>query len=179
MSRVLQLDPKLGDKADPRHRQLWTDAAIVTRDLQAQILTKSPIASPTFTGTVTTAAIAMGNNVLSGVKSVSYNGLYAGYGTSGSITVAFSNGACQRVDPTGNITLSFTFPGIGWYTLHISEGDDLDERITWPAASSTVFYVNRASAPAAMDANKHRLVTIYYNGTQMFIRIDSLNSATD
>jgi hypothetical protein len=53
MSRVLQLDPKLGENADPRHRQLWTDAAIVTRNLQAQILLGAPLASPTFTGTVT------------------------------------------------------------------------------------------------------------------------------
>ena len=53
MSRKLPLDPKLGADANVRLHQLWVDAAIVTRDLQEQIDDKAPIASPTFTGTVT------------------------------------------------------------------------------------------------------------------------------
>lgn len=53
MSRKLPLDPKLGVDANVRLHQLWVDAAIVTRDLQDQIDAKAPIASPTFTGTVT------------------------------------------------------------------------------------------------------------------------------
>lgn len=53
MSRKLPLDPKLGVDANVRLHQLWVDAAIVTRDLQDQVDAKAPIASPTFTGTVT------------------------------------------------------------------------------------------------------------------------------
>lgn len=53
MSRKLPLDPKLGVDANVRLHQLWVDAAIVTRDLQEQIDDKAPLASPTFTGTVT------------------------------------------------------------------------------------------------------------------------------
>jgi hypothetical protein len=49
----LPLDPKLGEGANTRHTQLWTQAARVTRDLQDQIALKAPLASPTFTGTVT------------------------------------------------------------------------------------------------------------------------------
>jgi hypothetical protein len=49
----LPLDPKLGEGANPRHNELWAQAARVTRDLQDQIALKAPLASPTFTGTVT------------------------------------------------------------------------------------------------------------------------------
>lgn len=53
MSRKLPLDPKLGADANVRLHQLWVDAAIITRDLQEQVDDKAPLASPTFTGTVT------------------------------------------------------------------------------------------------------------------------------
>lgn len=49
----LPLDPKLGAGANPRQQELWVQAARVTRDLQDQIALKAPLASPTFTGTVT------------------------------------------------------------------------------------------------------------------------------
>jgi hypothetical protein len=52
-SRRLPLDPKLGDGASPRLHQLFVDAAIVTRETQDAVALLAPIASPTFTGTVT------------------------------------------------------------------------------------------------------------------------------
>ena len=82
--------------------------------------------------------------------------------TSGSTTVAFSNGQNGKLTLTGNATLAFTFPGIGHYQLFLVSGANT---VTWPTIGSTWQWLNATTAPTLNTGTYGGLVNIYYDGT--------------
>lgn len=95
------------------------NAAIVTANTalkaytDAQLGTKAPTASPTFTGTVTAPIVSVTGNLTAAGNTVQQQAYYETYGnitnTGGNLTCNFNNGTSFYVTSlTANVTASFT-----------------------------------------------------------------------
>lgn len=133
----------------------------------------APLASPTFTGTITATATAYGNTAISGIKSAAFNGEYnAGTGTS--ITPDFANGQkqyCTLGASTTTITLNTgSFPGVGHYQLRIIQPATAVS-VTWAGtAYSAGRWLNDADANDINSANNgETILSIYWNGTAAYL----------
>lgn len=113
----------------------------------------------TFTG-----AQALGDNNLTGIKVPAFNAQGSTTGTTGAVTVDWSSGAMKsQTEPTGNITYTFTAPGVSNVHLQLiidSDGTSTSRTLTWPA--EVVWY---GLALSSTTANKSHMVNFWYDGT--------------
>lgn len=140
----------------------------------ANILTISgaaPTASPTFTGTVTTAAVAAGNSNITGVKQLCFNGEVAGGNKTGATQnlADWTAGSACTITLTGNCTGTSTMTsptGVSRLTLRIVQDGTGSRTIsTWPA---TVKWAGGVAPTLTTTAGGVDIVTFYWNGTNFY-----------
>lgn len=145
----------------------------------SESLSNKTIAAPVFSGTATgtytlggtptiTSPVinspALNNTNLTGLKLPVYNSQPTSTGVTGAVTVDWSASAVYKQnEPTGNITYTFTAPGVSNCHLQLyidSDGTSASSTITWPA--SVIWY---GTAFTATTANKKAMVNFWYDGT--------------
>lgn len=136
-------------------RNLLDDADAAT---MRTTLGAAALAANTFTADQT-----LGNYNLREIKTASFNSQVNNATTTGSITIDWSTGQCQKqAEPTGTITYTFTAPvGVCHLQLLIdSDGTSSSQTINWPG--SVVWY---GQSLTATTANKKHIVSFWYDGT--------------
>lgn len=94
---------------------------------------------------------------------------------SGGTTIYFSNGQKARVILTGNVTLSFVFPGVGHYTLVLVQDGAGNKTVSYAVAPR---FVGRATAPDInVAANSETILTLYWNGAVSYITGSKVGAA--
>jgi hypothetical protein len=128
--------------------------------LTALLALKAPLASPTFTGTVTLpTTIVVGNYVVAPTEFDSGNS-----GTSKTLT--WSNGSAQKSTLTGNVTYTFASPQIGGaYVLRLVQDGTGSRTVTWPAA---VKWPGGVAPTLSTAAGAIDLINLYYDGTNYY-----------
>jgi hypothetical protein len=144
-----------------------------TSDITTAIAVKAPLASPTFTGTVTTGAISATSitapTYASTPKTLSYTG--------STISWNPSQGLNAAITLTQNSALSFTAaPPIGSYgTIVLTQDATGNRTITLPAisgATNKVLGSTSASTVALSSAaNSKDILNFYYDGTNCYWNI--------
>ncbi len=117
-------------------------------------------------GGTMSGAIAMGNNGITGAKTVVFNSTVANSGsTTATYTTDFSTGQKQKLTLTGTITatLAFSFPGAGHYQLHLLPASTVT--LAWPTIGSSWQWLNSTTAPTVNTGTYGGVVNIYYDGT--------------
>lgn len=93
----------------------------------------------------------------------------------GATTIYFSNGQKARVILTGNVTLSFVFPGVGHYTLVLVQDGTGNRTVSYAVAPR---FVGRATAPDInVTANTETILTVYWNGSVSYITGSKVGAA--
>lgn len=93
----------------------------------------------------------------------------------GGATIYFSNGQKARVILTGNVTLSFVFPGVGHYTLVLVQDGAGNRTVSYAVAPR---FVGRATAPDInVAANSETILTVYWNGSVSYITASKVGAA--
>lgn len=111
--------------------------------------------------------IAMGNNNVSGAKTVGFNAEYDNGNSGTAATITMTNGQKQKITLTGNATLtvSFTSAPVGNYVLRLIQDGTGSRTVTWSGLSATR-WLGATSAPAINStASSETIVSIYYDGT--------------
>lgn len=109
-----------------------------------------------------TAAQALGNNNLTGIKTATFNGEGTIAGTTGAQTVDWTAAQnYKQTEPTGAITYTFTAPpGVCHLQLRIlSDGTSTAYTHIWPAS------VKWLGSTWAALANKNAMINFWYDGT--------------
>jgi hypothetical protein len=120
---------------------------------------KAPIASPTFTGTVTSPIYASAPQTLTDAATISWNP---------------SNGLNASVTLGGNRTLNFTTtPAVGSYgTLVISQDATGGRTITLPSTANKVLgSASTTTIALSSAANAKDILNFYYDGTNCYWNI--------
>lgn len=175
-----------GQVADDSHNHTIANVS----GLQTALDGKAPLASPTFTGTVTIPAgasidgyaklataqtftalqtlssgAALSNSNLTSIKTATFNSQVSLGSTSGSIAINWSAAQNYRQpEPTGTITYTFTAPpGPCHLQLFIdSDGSSTAQTINWPG---TVTFLGSSWTG---DNNKKAVINLWYDGTNYF-----------
>lgn len=99
---------------------------------------------------------------------------YAAGNSGAAITLNFANGQKQALTLTGNATISLTFPGVGAWQVILTQDATGNRSATWSGVSR---YVGSATAPAInLTANSSTLVSIYYDGTNVWLAASKVNA---
>lgn len=96
-------------------------------------------------------------------------------GTSGTTkTIDFANGQKQKLQLTGNCTVTLSFPGVGNYQLILTQDGTGSRTVTWSGVSR---YVGSASAPSINGtASASTLVSFYFDGTNVWMAAAKVNA---
>jgi hypothetical protein len=125
-----------------------------------------PKAGGTMTGNV-----AHGNNNVTGVKVLSFNGEYDCGNSGTALTIDFANGSNQKVTLTGNATLTITTPSApGHYQLRLIQDGTGGRSVTWAgSAYASTRWGGSASAPAInTTAAGSSVVNFWFDGTNLY-----------
>lgn len=128
--------------------------------------TKANTDSPTFTGTIAVSGSTnFNNNVVSSIKTATFNSQTTIATTTGSITVDWTTAQNQKqTEPTGAIAYTFTAPpGPCHLQLLVdSDGTSTAQTFTWPG---TVIWLG---ATWTGVANKKAIINFWYDGTNYY-----------
>ncbi|MFN5332718.1 MAG: tail fiber domain-containing protein, partial [Bacteroidota bacterium] len=149
-----------------------------TADMTAALALKAPLASPTFTGTVTTAAISTGALSSTAVTAPTYASAPRTLTYTGS-TINWNPalGLNAAITLTQNSTLSFTAaPPVGSYGTIVLTQDGTGGRTltlpTLPGATNQVLGSTSTSTVAlSTTANSTDILNFYYDGTVVYWNI--------
>lgn len=116
-------------------------------------------------GVVAMSCTAAGN--FQAKLTVSFPAEYNAGNITGSTTINFSNGQKARATLTGNVTLTFSFPGVGSYQLILVQDATGNRTVSYAQSPK---YVGSATAPAInTTASSETLLTVYWSGTSIYI----------
>jgi hypothetical protein len=158
----------------------YTDG--VTSAIQTQLDLKSPLANPTFTGTVHLPATQMDNTAITEAKTVTFNSSVDASGTgTNSITPDFSTGqkqVCTLGSGTTTITLNTAnFPGVGHYQLMVYQ-PATPVAVSWAGtAYNSAYWLGSTGAHAINSAaNGQSVLSIYFNGSVVVLSMSKLGA---
>jgi hypothetical protein len=127
-----------------------------------------------------TGDLGAGNNNLTGLKTARFNGeVDLGNSGTGTTTLAFSSGQCQKLTLNGNCTiaLSSSFPGVGHYQLRLVQDATGGRSVTWSGFTSTR-WGQSATAPAInASANGETVLNFYFDGTNTITTVFKVGEA--
>lgn len=93
----------------------------------------------------------------------------------GAATINFGNGQKARATLTGNVTLTFNFPGVGHYTLVLVQDATGNRTVSYAVAPR---FVGRATAPDInVTANSETILTVYWNGANAYLTGSKVGAA--
>jgi hypothetical protein len=141
----------------------------------AVLALKAPLASPTFTGTVTTAVITTGDLSSSSVTAPTYASTPRTLTYSGS-TISWNptQGLNAAITLTQNSTLSFTAaPPVGSYgTVVLTQDATGNRTLTLPSTANIVLGSTSTTTVAlSTTANAKDILNFYYDGTNCYWNI--------
>ena len=124
------------------------------------------------TGGTMSGQISMGNNIVSGLKTATFNGEYANGNSGASITIDFNNGQNQSVvlnTATPALTISAP-PAVGHYQLRVVQDGTGSRNPSWSGvAYSSTRWISNTGAPAMNTApNASSMVNFFYDGTSLY-----------
>lgn len=125
-----------------------------------------PKAGGTMTGNV-----AHGNNNVTGVKVLSFNGEYDCGNSGTGLTIDFANGSNQKVTLNNNTTLTITTPAAaGHYQLKVIQDATGSRAVTWAgSAYSASRWGGSAAAPSLnTSANGVTIINFFFDGTNLY-----------
>jgi hypothetical protein len=149
-----------------------------TADMTAALALKAPLASPTFTGTVTTAAITTGALSSTAVTAPTYASAPRTLTYSGS-TINWNPalGLNAAITLTQNSTLSFTAaPPVGSYgTVVLTQDGTGGRTLTLPtlqgATNQVLGSTSTSTVALSTTANSKDILNFYYDGTVVYWNI--------
>ena len=123
-------------------------------------------------GGTMTGAVAHGNNNITGVKVLSFNGEIANTPAAGAVTIDFATGNNQKVTlNAATVAITLTTPAApGHYQLKLVQDATGSRAVTWAgSAYSASRWGGSASAPSInTTANGESVVNFYYDGTNLY-----------
>jgi hypothetical protein len=143
----------------------------LTGPLSTSLSAKAPLASPTFTGTVTipgatsSADIELNNNDIIECKTVQFDTEYNVGTVTGNTTITLANGQKQKAtlgnSTSAQLTISATGVDTGHFQLRLIQDATGSRAITWSGISSTQ-WLGSSSEPAINSAaNGQTVVNIF------------------
>jgi hypothetical protein len=122
----------------------------------------APLASPTFTGTVTLPTTVLVNNAITGIKSIGFNGEVDDGNSGAAKTISFLTGQYHRVAMTLNCTFTFTAPaGPGVQHIKMTQDATGGRVMTLPAS---VKWASGADTILSTGANARDLLILKWDG---------------
>ncbi|WP_396190395.1 hypothetical protein [Flavobacterium sp.] len=92
----------------------------------------------------------------------------------GATTINFANGQKARATLTGNVTFTFSFPGVGMYLLVLVQDATGNRTVTYPGGTK---YVGSATAPAInTTASSETMLNVYWSGTAVYVGGSKVNA---
>ena len=136
-----------------------TVASADVTGLSTSLGLKAPIANPTFTGTVTTAAVDVAGNNIDNVQNIIHDQTdYAS--VTGATTVNFGHDQLQTYALTGNITISTSGSAAGKSKTMKITPDGTDRTVTVPATWTWVGTNPTTSNVITITASKTAILTL-------------------
>lgn len=122
-------------------------------------------------GGTMSGAIACGNNNVTGVKLLSFNGEYDNGNSGASKTIDFANGANQKITLDNNTTLTITTPAAaGHYQLRLIQDGTGGRTVTWAgtAYSGSRWGGSASAVTLNTSAAGVTLVNFFFDGTNLY-----------
>lgn len=122
-------------------------------------------------GGTMSGAVAHGNNNITGVKLLSFNGEYDCGNSGAGLTIDFANGANQKVTLNNNTTLTITTPAAaGHYQLRLIQDGAGGRTVTWAgtAYSGSRWGGSASAVTLNTSAAGVTLVNFFFDGTNLY-----------